>query len=81
VFATWTDEAGGELYRVNADGSGLKKLTSAPSYYVRPVYSPDGRRIVFGMGPWVPRRNLVERLSTRVMTLEDAPAHARVDEC
>ena len=73
VFATWTDEAGGELYRVNADGSGLKKLTSAPSYYVRPVYSPDGSRIVFGMGPWVPRRNLVERLSTRVMTLEDAP--------
>src|SRR5262249_13194663 len=28
VFATWTDEAGGDLYRVNADGSGLKKLTA-----------------------------------------------------
>jgi imidazolonepropionase-like amidohydrolase len=73
VFATWTDEAGGDLYRVNADGSGLKKLTSTSNYYVRPVYSPDGRRIVFGTGPWVPRRNLVDRLSSRVMPLEDAP--------
>jgi Tol biopolymer transport system component/imidazolonepropionase-like amidohydrolase len=70
VFGTWTDEAGGHLYRVNADGSGLRKLTSSPSYYVRPTYSPDGRRIVFGMGPWVPRRNLVDRLSG---ALDDAP--------
>jgi hypothetical protein len=27
------------------------------------VYSPDGRRIVFATGPWVPRRNFVDRLS------------------
>ncbi|MDZ4673042.1 MAG: hypothetical protein SGI84_01225, partial [Gemmatimonadota bacterium] len=56
VFATWTDEAGGELYRVGADGSGLRKLTTAPSFYVRPIFSRDGSRLVFGMGPWVPRR-------------------------
>jgi Tol biopolymer transport system component/imidazolonepropionase-like amidohydrolase len=63
VFATWTDEAGGELYRVNADGSGLKKLSPAPAFYARPKYSPDGRRIVFASGPWVPRRNYVDRLT------------------
>ena len=63
VFATWTDEAGGDLYRINADGSGLRKLTTASSFYFRPVYSPDGRRIVFASGPWVPRRNFVDRLS------------------
>jgi Tol biopolymer transport system component len=63
VFATWTDESGGDLFRVNADGSGLRKLTSRSSFYVRPVYSPDGRRIVFATGPWVPRRNYVDRLS------------------
>lgn len=63
VFATWTDEAGGDLYRVSADGSGLRKLTSTSSFYFRPVYSPDGRRIVFATGPWVPRRNFVDRLS------------------
>jgi Tol biopolymer transport system component len=63
VFATWTDEAAGDLYRVNADGSGLRKLTKTSSFYFRPVYSPDGRRIVFATGPWVPRRNFVDRLS------------------
>jgi Tol biopolymer transport system component len=63
VFATWTDESGGDLYRVNADGSGLRKLTAEPSFFYRPVYSPDGQRIVFATGPWVPRRNFVDRLS------------------
>ena len=70
VFATWTDEAGGDMYRVNADGSGLKKLTTSSSLYARPVYSQDGRRIVFATGPWVPRRNFVDRLSG---ALDDAP--------
>jgi Tol biopolymer transport system component len=88
VFATWTDEAGGELYRVNADGSGLKKLTSTPLFFYRPVYSPDGRRIVVAAGPWVPRRNFVDRLSgamdegpltLRWMSADGGPLHEIVD--
>jgi Tol biopolymer transport system component len=88
VFATWTDEAGGELYRVNADGSGLKKLTSTPLFFYRPVYSPDGRRIVVAAGPWVPRRNFVDRLSgamdegpltLRWMNADGGPLHEIVD--
>ena len=63
VFATWTDEAGGDLYRVNADGSGLRKLTTTSSFFYRPAFSPDGKRLVFATGPWVPRRNFVDRLS------------------
>ncbi|HKS06229.1 MAG TPA: amidohydrolase family protein [Gemmatimonadaceae bacterium] len=63
VFATWTDEAGGDIYRVNADGSNLRKLTKTPSFYYAPVYSPDGRRLVFATGPWIPRRNFVDNLS------------------
>ncbi|MES2522296.1 MAG: amidohydrolase family protein [Gemmatimonadota bacterium] len=70
VFATWTDEAGGDLYRVNADGTGLRKLTSVSSYYYRPVFSPDGKRIVLATGPWVPRRNYVDRLSG---AMDEAP--------
>ena len=64
VFATWTDEAGGDLYRVNADGSGLRKLTLdvvvlLPARRFRRTVSG----IVFATGPWVPRRNYVDRLS------------------
>ncbi|MBC7895187.1 MAG: PD40 domain-containing protein, partial [Cytophagaceae bacterium] len=70
VFVTYTDEAGGDLYRINADGSGLRKLTTKSSFYFRPVYSPDGRRIVFASGPWVARRNFVDRLSG---VLDEAP--------
>ncbi|NUQ12458.1 MAG: PD40 domain-containing protein [Gemmatimonadaceae bacterium] len=70
VFATWTDEAGGHLYRVNADGSGLTKLTATANFYYRPVFSPDGRRLVFATGPWVPRRNFVDRLSG---AMDDGP--------
>ena len=63
VFATWTDESGGDLYRVNADGSGLRKITTTSSFFYRPAFSPDGKRLVFATGPWVPRRNFVDRLS------------------
>ncbi|MDQ8165923.1 MAG: hypothetical protein P3A28_09235, partial [Gemmatimonadota bacterium] len=70
VFATWTDERGGDLFRVNADGSGLRKLSSTPAFYARPVFSRDGRRIVFATGPWVPRRNFVDNLSG---ALDDGP--------
>src|SRR5688500_18420817 len=70
VFATWSDEAGGDLYRVNADGSGLRKLTTTSSFFYRPVYSPDGTRIVVAHGAWVPRRNYVDRLSG---ALDEAP--------
>ena len=70
VFATWTDEAGGDLYRVSADGSGLRKLTTTSSFFFRPVYSRDGRRLVVATGPWVPRRNFVDRLSG---AMDEAP--------
>jgi Tol biopolymer transport system component len=70
VFATWTDESGGDLYRVNADGSGLRKLTSTSNFFYRPVFSPDGKRLVFATGPWVPRRNFVDVLSG---TMDDGP--------
>jgi Tol biopolymer transport system component len=49
VFATWTDEAGGDLYVVNADGSGLRKLGQRPRF-LPSVFSPDGKRIVVAPG-------------------------------
>ena len=33
---------------MNADGSGLRKLTRGPAYDGNPAWSPDGRKIAFG---------------------------------
>ena len=35
------------IYRVNADGSGLKRLTDDPADDGLPTWSPDGRAIAF----------------------------------
>ncbi len=45
----FTSERNGsaDLFRVNADGSGLKPLTSDPAYDDQAAFSPDGRRLVF----------------------------------
>jgi TolB protein len=37
-----------DIYKANADGSGLKKLTQNPGYDAEPIISMDGQKIVFG---------------------------------
>ena len=37
-----------DIYRANADGSGLERLTDNPGYDAEPIVSSDGKRIVFG---------------------------------
>ena len=37
-----------DLYVVNTDGSGLRRLTDAPAMEEHPTWSPDGRRIAYG---------------------------------
>jgi Tol biopolymer transport system component len=36
-----------EIYLINADGTGLKRLTNNTSYDNRPEWSPDGKQIIF----------------------------------
>ena len=36
-----------DIYTVRADGSNLRQLTSTPEMDYQPLWSPDGRRIVF----------------------------------
>jgi TolB protein len=36
-----------QIYTMNSDGSGLRRLTEGPAVNVRPVWSPDGSRIAF----------------------------------
>lgn len=37
----------GQIYVINADGTGLTQLTNAPGQYVQPAWSPDCKRIAF----------------------------------
>jgi Tol biopolymer transport system component len=37
----------GEIYLMNADGTGVRRLTDWPGYDGGPFFSPDGKRIIF----------------------------------
>ena len=39
-----------DLYVMNVDGSGVKRLTKRPSSDITPSWSPDGRRIAYASG-------------------------------
>jgi Tol biopolymer transport system component len=46
-FASDRDDAKGDVYVVNADGSGLHRLTQSPGRDDRPTWSADGSQILF----------------------------------
>ena len=56
AYVSWSDQAGGEVYRVPAAGGQPEKLTRVSSFYSEPVYSPDGKRIVIVRGPRAARQ-------------------------
>jgi len=47
VLMSFESEDKAAIWMMNADGSGLKRMTSENSYNADPHWSPDGRRIVF----------------------------------
>jgi len=47
IAITSKKEGNPEIYVVNADGTGLRRLTDDPLYDISPAWSPDGDRIVF----------------------------------
>ncbi len=49
AYVTWTT-SGGHIKRVPAAGGAPQTLTTAEGYYLDPVYTPDGSRIVFIRG-------------------------------
>ncbi|MCI0432856.1 MAG: amidohydrolase family protein [Gemmatimonadetes bacterium] len=54
AFATWSDSAGGFLWKTRADGTGAPvRLTTEPASISMPTWSPDGERIVFS---WTTRQ-------------------------
>jgi imidazolonepropionase-like amidohydrolase/Tol biopolymer transport system component len=47
VYVTWDDQALGAVRVVPASGGVGRVITSRPGHYVEPVFSPDGRTVVY----------------------------------
>jgi serine/threonine protein kinase/sugar lactone lactonase YvrE len=47
AFGSDRDDRRGEIYLINADGSGLERLTNSPGADEGPAWSPDGSQIAF----------------------------------
>ena len=47
----FADDANGDIYVVNTDGTGLKRLTDDPQLEDHPAWSPDGRKIAYAHWP------------------------------
>ncbi len=50
AYVTWNDETLGSVRVVSAAGGEGRRLTDAPGHYLEPVFSPDGRTIVYRRG-------------------------------
>ena len=77
-----------ELWSMNSDGSGKRRLTSTPGYDGGAVYSPDGRRLVWRANhPATPEalasyreflaRDLVSPMKMELFVADADGAHAR----
>lgn len=50
AFTTWTDTAGGHVWKVPVSGGQAVRLTREPGEYVHPAWSADGRTLVLARG-------------------------------
>ncbi len=47
VYATWSDRSLGSIRIVPVEGGLGRTLTAKPGHYVEPVFTPDGRQVVY----------------------------------
>lgn len=67
AYVTWSDDEGGRIYRVRADGSGQpERLTPVAAFYDKLAYSKDGSRLIGVRGSKM----------HRMRTLEDFGSHS-----
>ena len=50
AFVSWTDKGLGQVQVIPAGGGAARAVTTQPGHYARPVFSPDGKTIVFEKG-------------------------------
>ncbi len=59
VYVSWNDNSQGAVNLLNLRNGRITKLTSEPGKYIEPVFSPDGKTIVYrktGAGSLLPRQ-------------------------
>lgn len=72
----WDFDSHMDLYTVNFDGTGLKRLTDAPGYDAEGSYSTDGRQIVFtSMRAGNPDIFIMDADGKNVRQLTNAPGY------
>jgi len=47
VYTAWNDRKLGSVRVVSADGGAARVITDRPGHYVEPVFSPDGKQVVY----------------------------------
>ncbi|MEP6622766.1 MAG: amidohydrolase, partial [bacterium] len=60
AYVTWTEQDGGDVYRVKVDGKSAGKperVSNRAGFYDKLAYSNDGKRIVVARGPREQRRD------------------------
>ena len=60
AYVTWSEQGGGDVYRVRMDGQRAgtpERLSTQPGFYDKLAYSRDGRRLVVARGPREQRRD------------------------
>jgi Tol biopolymer transport system component len=61
AYVTWSDSAGGDIFRVRSDGSGQpERLTRASAFYDKLAYSRDGSRLIAVRGSKMHRMRMLE---------------------
>lgn len=72
-----------EIFTTNADGTGLRRLTRRAGFDFHPAWSPDGTRIAFVSGRFVPSgQGTGKTLDTEIRVMDADGSHVRVlDPC
>ena len=60
AYVTWTDTAGGNIYRVRVDGGQPERLTRTAAYYDKIAYTKDGTRLYAVRGSRYSRMRMFE---------------------
>ncbi|HMD33192.1 MAG TPA: amidohydrolase family protein, partial [Candidatus Acidoferrales bacterium] len=47
AYVTWSDAAGGQMWKISASGGTPVRLSEAAAFYARPAWSPDSSKIAF----------------------------------